>query len=217
MSGLVEVGHYRREFAVGIERLFENALDWEHLPHLHGHSFSAIELVAADRNGWRATVTLDDGQTMVLDLTVTPSGWVTHTEADGDLVSEIRTVAEATGPERCSVSVMFHVAGTSAERNAATGVYYERLYAKLYDDDERMMVARAEAKRRPAAEWRRTRDVTLADGRSCAIPLYCPHQGLPLDAEPDAAGIITCPWHGYRFDAATGAGVSDQACGWRRR
>ena len=82
-SRVDHVGTYQRVLPVSLARMFENALDWEHLPHLHGHSFSAIELVAADRNGWRATVTLDDGQTMVLDLTVTPSGWVTRTEADG--------------------------------------------------------------------------------------------------------------------------------------
>ena len=217
MNGLVKVGHYRREFAVDIERLFENALDWEHLPHLHGDSFSAIEIVTADREGWRSTVTLDDGRTMALNLALTESGWVTRTEAGGELLSEIRTTAAAAGPERCTVSVTFHVAAQSAERNAAAGAYFERLYATLYDDDERMMIARTEAKRRSAEEWRRTRDVTLADGRTFAVPLYCPHQGLPLDAKPDAEGIITCPWHGYRFDVATGDNVSGQTCGWQRR
>lgn len=217
MSGLVEVGHYRREFAVSIERLFENALDWEHLPHLHGQSFSAIEILAADRNGWRSTVTLNDGQTMILDLALTASGWVTRTESDGELLSEIRTIADAAGPERCTVSVSFHVAGQFAKRDAAAGAYYEQLYATLYDDDERMMIARTEAKRRSGAERHRTRDVTLADGRTYAIPLYCPHQALPLDAEPDEAGILTCPWHGYRFDVATGTCVSGQDSRWQRR
>ncbi len=217
MSGLVEVGQYRRAFAVSIDRLFENALDWEHLPHLHGHSFSAIEVVTADRNGWRSRVTLDDGRLMLLDLVITGSGWVTRTEAEGELVSEIRTIAEAAGPQRCTVSVSFHVAGQPAERHAVIGAYHERLYATLYDDDERMMIARTAAKRRSAAERRRTREVTLPDGRTVSIPLYCPHQGLPLDAEPDEAGIITCPWHGYRFDVATGACVSGQICRWQRR
>ena len=217
MSELVEVGNYRREFAVSIERLFENALDWEHLPHLHGHSFSAIEVISADRTGWRSTVTMDDGRAMALDLAIKASGWITRTEADGELVSEIRTIAGIVGPERCSVSVSFHVPGISAERNAAVGAYYERLYATLYDDDERMMIARTEAKRRTPVDRRRTRDVALADGRTVAIPRYCPHQGLPLDSEPDEAGIITCPWHGYRFDVATGACVSGQVCRWQRR
>ena len=217
MTELVEVGRYHREFAVDVQRLFENALDWEHLPHLHGDSFSSIEMITADRDGWRSRVTLDDGRPMILDLALTPSGWVTRTEADQTLVSEIRTTAEATGPDACKVSVSFLLPRLTAERNADAGAYFEQLYATLYDEDERMMLARSEATRRPGAERRRTRDVTLADGVTYAVPLYCPHQGLPLDAEPDSAGIITCPWHGYRFDVATGDCVSGQTCGWQRR
>jgi len=217
MSAFAEVGRYHRIFDVAIERLFENALDWEHLPHLHGGSFKAIDLVEADRSGWRANVTLEDGQVLALDLRVGATGWVTRTEAAGTLLSEIRTIAEAVGPQRCRVSVSFHLPARSDERNAAAGAAYERLYAMLYDEDERMMIARAEAKRRPPAEWRATRDVTLADGRSFAVPIYCPHQGLPLDADPDAAGIVTCPWHGYQFNVATGQCVSGQTCGWQRR
>ncbi len=217
MTALAEVGHYHRAFDVGIERLFENARDWEHLPHLHGANFRTLDLVAADRSGWRANVTLDDGQALAIDLRVDASGWVTRTEADGTLVSEVRTLAEAIGPERCQVSVSFHLPAQSAARNAAAGAAYARLYATLYDDDERMMVARAAAKRRSSEEWRATREVTLADGRTVAMPLFCPHQGLPLDAEPDAAGIVTCPWHGYRFEVASGRCVSGQACGSQRR
>ena len=217
MNDLVEVGRYRREFPVGIERLFENALDWEHLPHLHGQSFAAIELIEASRAGWRAKATLDDGQAFGLELKVDPRGWITRTEAGGRLLSEIHTIAEAIGPERCGVAVTFHVPAKTAEHNAAVGAAYERLYAQLYDDDERMMIARTQARRRSSGEARRTRDVVLADGRTVAIPIYCPHQGLPLDAEPDDAGIINCPWHGYRFDAATGTCVSGHAPGWQRR
>ena len=50
----------------------------------------------------------------------------------------------------------------------------------------------------------------LSDGTAAAIPLACPHLGLPLDAEPDATGIVTCPWHGYRFDVRTGASADDR-------
>ncbi len=43
----------------------------------------------------------------------------------------------------------------------------------------------------------------------------CGHVGLPLDRGMcDAeAGTITCPWHGFRFDADTGACLSAPACG----
>lgn len=33
----------------------------------------------------------------------------------------------------------------------------------------------------------------------------CPHALAPLrNAQPDAEGGLTCPWHGYRFSLATG-------------
>ena len=36
----------------------------------------------------------------------------------------------------------------------------------------------------------------------------CPHLLGPLgDSEIDAEGAITCPWHGYKFDAETGANI----------
>ena len=48
------VGSYRRRLPVNLVRMYENALDWEHLPHLHGVSFSALELLDAGAWGWRA-------------------------------------------------------------------------------------------------------------------------------------------------------------------
>ena len=42
---------------VSLERLYENALDWEHLPHLHQSSFASITCEAAGPWGWRAVTT----------------------------------------------------------------------------------------------------------------------------------------------------------------
>lgn len=204
MTGLVHVGSYVRELEASIERLYENALDWEHLPHLHDGSFSSIEVIEHGPGGWLAEATLANGTPVLLDLRLTDEGWITRTELDGRTASEILTTAQATGDESCRVSVAFHVAGVPEERRASTGAYYERLYARLYDEDERMMIARAEAVRRGPEALRESRRVTLADGSSGSVPLYCPHQGLPLTAEPDADGIVTCPWHGYRYDVRTG-------------
>lgn len=33
----------------------------------------------------------------------------------------------------------------------------------------------------------------------------CPHAGAPLSAGLLRDGVIVCAWHGWRFDAATGA------------
>ena len=44
------------------------------------------------------------------------------------------------------------------------------------------------------------------DNRLSAYRNECPHQGMPLDGgilEADE-GILTCPWHGFKFDANSG-------------
>lgn len=214
MTGLVEVGRYRRDLGAARARAVENALDWEHLPHLHGGSFSRIEVIDHGLTGWQARAWLGDGRPVELDLRLSEEGWITSTRVEGRLAAEVRTVAEATGENSCRVAVTFHAPDKGPDRNAAAGAYYRRLYARLYDEDERMMIARAEALRRGPAALRLSRSVTLADGSMHLVPLFCPHQGLPLDAEPDAAGILACPWHGYRFDVRTGRCISGQAAGW---
>ena len=50
------VGTYRRELPVSIDRLYENAIDWEHLPYLHRTSFARIECQDAGSWGFRARV-----------------------------------------------------------------------------------------------------------------------------------------------------------------
>ncbi len=202
MTGLVPIGRYVRDLRASRERMIENALDWEHLPHLHAGSFSGIRLVRADGAGWSAEAELDSGGAVTLDLRLDERGWVTRTSSAGRLASEIRTVAESTGDDSCRVTVDFLVADVPEDRRAAVGAFYQTLYARLYDEDERMMMARARVLRegRPAG----TRTVTLADGSEHRVPLACPHQGLPLAAEPDEQGLITCPWHGYRYEVRTG-------------
>ncbi len=198
-----------------MERLIENALDWEHLPHLHGGSFRGIVVDHADAAGWQAQAELADGTPIRLELRLTETGWITRTFLKGALTSEIVSEAEATGADTCRVHVRFHVAQLPEERLPAAGAVYAELYGRLYDEDEAMMMARADALRRSGAERSKTRSVALADGRTIQVPLYCPHQGLPLTAEPDSAGIITCPWHGYRFNVHTGRALDGRACGWR--
>ena len=40
-------GTYRRELSMSSERLYENAIDWEHLPYLPRSSFAHIECAEA--------------------------------------------------------------------------------------------------------------------------------------------------------------------------
>jgi nitrite reductase/ring-hydroxylating ferredoxin subunit/Fe-S cluster biogenesis protein NfuA len=49
-------------------------------------------------------------------------------------------------------------------------------------------------------------DVLLVrmDGKVMAFRNQCPHMGMPLDGGLVDGPIITCPWHGFRFDLSTG-------------
>jgi nitrite reductase/ring-hydroxylating ferredoxin subunit len=212
----VHVGRYERDLGASLARMFENALDWEHLPHLHRDSFASIRLIDADAGGWRAeAVQPRDGRPITLDLRLDRDAgvWVTRTRRGGRLLSEIRTHAEATGPRSCRVTVDFLVADIGVDRRDAVGAYFRDLYAKLYDEDEAMMIARQAAIDAGGAAKTGWRTVRLAGGDH-RVPTTCPHLGLPLDAEPDAEGVVTCPWHGYRFDVRTGRCVSGADCGW---
>lgn len=204
---LVAAGEYRRDLGASLARMAENALDWEHLPHLHDSSFASIRLVAADASHWRAEATMPgNGQPFDLELRLTGDvtagaiRWVTTTRLDGRAVSRIETDAEATGARSCRIHVRFF--------SVAAGMddYFRSLYARLYDEDEAMMVARQQSIDSPDRGFR--------EAGGFMMPNACPHLGLPLDAAPDREGIVTCPWHGYKFDAATGRCISGAACGW---
>jgi nitrite reductase/ring-hydroxylating ferredoxin subunit len=40
-----------------------------------------------------------------------------------------------------------------------------------------------------------------------AVQAFCPHLDGPLFEGSLCAGIVTCPWHGWRYDLATGRRV----------
>ena len=50
------LGTYRRVLPVSVERLYENAIDWEHLAYLHRSSFARVECLEAGAWGFRARV-----------------------------------------------------------------------------------------------------------------------------------------------------------------
>ena len=55
-SRVDHVGSYRRRLPVSLERMYENTLDWQHLPHLHSSSFTSLAIETAGAWGWRASV-----------------------------------------------------------------------------------------------------------------------------------------------------------------
>ena len=42
------------------------------------------------------------------------------------------------------------------------------------------------------------------EGRLLAHSVRCPHLLGPLEDTPVEHGVVTCPWHGYRFDLRSG-------------
>ena len=45
------------------------------------------------------------------------------------------------------------------------------------------------------------------DGRVQAIDGLCPHEGGPLAEGTVSKGVVTCPWHGWTFDACSGCSL----------
>jgi 3-phenylpropionate/trans-cinnamate dioxygenase ferredoxin component len=45
-------------------------------------------------------------------------------------------------------------------------------------------------------------------GTFYALDNECPHEGGPLGEGDLDRGCVTCPWHGFRFDLATGVCVN---------
>jgi len=229
------VGTYRRVLPVSLERMYENALDWEHLPHVHSESFSSIECVDAGGWGWRAVVLDGRNNRSVIELLLDRSlrRWITRNLEGPNTGAEIWTHVFPIEARRVDIVVDFFVPGTgSADRNKV-GHAYAGLYSKLYDEDVAMMVERqrqldarlnAGAARVDLGEREKlelpvsiqlgSREfVVAAIGEELvAYPALCPHQLGPLGSLPPEDGTVTCPWHGYQFDVRSGDCVSGQSC-----
>lgn len=144
--------------------------------------------------------------------------------------SEIRVQLTPRGPKETLVEVEFHVPEMRPERLERIGAGYVDVYRRLWDEDEAMMIERERAlgrrKRRAMSSnapktlggvdevraklplvvffgGERFRLVEL-DGALVAHAATCPHWLGPFDDAPLVDGAITCPWHGYAFDVASG-------------
>jgi nitrite reductase/ring-hydroxylating ferredoxin subunit len=166
-SALARVGVYRREVAASLERIWENVLDWEHLPWLHRESFSRIECLHEDADGWRARVGLAQGDSagpadsagaapeILLELALERPAlrYVARTLEGPGSGTEIWTRLIPLAPQRTRIEVEFLLPGIPRERRDALGRAYVRLYTLLWDQDESMMRQREAqlARRAPPA------------------------------------------------------------------
>lgn len=234
---LVEVAVYRRRVGAGLERVWENVLDWEHLPWLHRSSFSSVDLVELRADGWRAQVGL--GSLGAADVDVRcdreRNRYLTATRAGTGAGTEIWTTLEPVSAAETAIEVRF-LAPVTAEHASAVGDYYVGLYARLWDEDERMMRHRqavlstrqqrlsidVEVDLGPRDEVfdRVPFAVDAAGGRwlvfavedaILARPALCPHALGPLDEGEMCAERVRCPWHGYEFDLRSGQSADGRA------
>ncbi len=238
------LGTYRRELPVSLDRLYENAIDWEHLPYLHRTSFSRIEKIDAGDWGFRArvwTYPYDERRPFVIELRLDRDcrRWITSTLEGTGTGTEIWTHAFSLAERTTMVVVDFFVPGASKDAIPRLADYYKTLYARLYDEDVRMMTTREReldrirsgATREKAAAKRigylgelrerlpvevelggaRFKIVEL-EGKLVAYSTLCPHSLGPLGEATVENGVVECPWHGYRFDIRTGKCVSGATC-----
>ena len=144
-----EVAAYTRSLAVSLERMIENALDWEHLPYLHSSSFATLEIVDASADEWTARVRLQP-RAAGLDQTVRLSlereaedsvVWVTEILAGLSRGMKVHSRARSLGPRHIEVHVRF-LAPRASLRYRVYGRVYRQTYRRLYDEDEAMMLER---------------------------------------------------------------------------
>lgn len=145
--GLALAATYERHVAASVARVWENVLDWEHLPWLHARAFCGIEPIAASPDGWEARVALPPAESphwiqIEVRLDRPRLRYVTRTLRGAGAGSEIWTTLEPRAPHETRVHVEFHLCGLPDAALPQAGAAYVELYRGLWDEDEAMMVER---------------------------------------------------------------------------
>lgn len=223
---------YRRRVDASLGRIWENVFDWEHLAHLHDGSFAECTLIDSGSWGWRVNLmTVGAPTTQIIEMRADRArGRYTSTTLDGaGAGTEIRVALVSIEPDRVDVTVDFHIPEPRPERLEALGAAYVAAYSRLWDEDEAMMQQRERALSQRRTPDRTAPPLDLGDeravrtalptvfefggapfrlvdlaGETVAHSAICPHWLGPLDEAPVVDGAIRCPWHGYRFDVASG-------------
>ncbi|HCG69564.1 MAG TPA: hypothetical protein DE147_03845 [Gammaproteobacteria bacterium] len=162
-SRLDHVGSYRRRLPVSLDRMYENALDWQHLPYLHSSSFGSIDCESAGAWGWRAKITADNpedntgdsaggsagdrnenGQSSTLELRLDREArrWITRNLAGPNGGAEIWTHVFVVAERTLDIVVDFFVPDVPAQARDKVGMAYAKAYDLLYDEDVQMMTER---------------------------------------------------------------------------
>lgn len=149
MKSFTLVATYRRTIHASLERIWENVRDWEHLPWLHRSSFRSVELLEQTPTSWRARITMPPADALreaVIELQMDMlnlcywSRTLSGLGAGGEILTRL-TPFDAHVTE---IVVEFRALVANAQQTQAAGAAYLRLYQRLWDEDERMMMRRQE-------------------------------------------------------------------------
>src|SRR5262245_16363383 len=139
---IVTVAVYERLIRASLERVWENVLDWEHLPALHRASFASVKRIESGEWGWSAEVKVPGSERAIglrVELDRENLRYVTATTDGPGAGTEIWTFLAPASEHETRIRVEFRVPDVSPERIATLGAGYRALYAKLWDEDEAMM------------------------------------------------------------------------------
>ena len=143
---IVSVGVYERVVRASLERVWENVLDWEHLPGLHRESFVSIRRIDSGDWGWTAQLrTPGAAREMTIQVVLERESlrYITATIEGPGKGTEIWTTLAPKSEEETGIRVEFLVPDVSPERITTLGAGYRALYTRLWDEDEAMMRRRA--------------------------------------------------------------------------
>ncbi|RXJ73988.1 hypothetical protein CS022_06870 [Veronia nyctiphanis] len=150
---------------IRIERMFENAIDGEHLPFLHSSTFAEINILESGRWGWEAELYMRPKSFMTkmrirLELDRERNCWVTKTLSGLGKGTEIRTHAIPKGENQIKVVIDFYVPKLPGFLHKKYSEYYLSTYQRLYEEDFSMMSERQlaldfnkQGARRPRTEY----------------------------------------------------------------
>ena len=225
---LTEIATYKRCIHANLDRVWENILDWEHLPWLHRSSFDYISLIDAGDWGWRTWSNTDN--TAYIELCVDKDNlqYVARSYQHGNQLSEIWTRLLPVDANT-NIDVSFQVVDLAESGKNRLANIYLSLYENLWDEDELMMMER----HRRLSEKQQAPDqinlgpkVDLISRLPLTVKLghgtwqvreyeneivvhsaICAHRLGPLHAGELNDNCIICPWHGYEFDIISGSCV----------
>jgi nitrite reductase/ring-hydroxylating ferredoxin subunit len=144
---LPHIASYTRELPKSLTRMYENAIDGEHLPWLHSTSFSHLEIIDKGNWGWRAKGNFFPKSFMnyielELCLDREKNRWITRTIAGLGKGTEIWTHAFELEENKIKIVVDFYIPKLPRFLKDLYARQLVETYAKLYDEDLWMMATR---------------------------------------------------------------------------